>query len=209
MTFLDPDHQPPPGINAASRTDRALHELLGVCRGILYDGVVVEDEAIGLDGWISANPDVARAWPGRVIAARLNRMPEDLRVDEEECEDLRMLLEELVAGHVSSTTRENATMTLPLDRPAPELEFDGRVFVFTGKFALGPRAVCERTVCEMGASCEPRITRRTTYLVLGTFASRDWAHTSYGRTIEQAVEYRDAGVPLAIVSEDHWAEAIT
>lgn len=208
MAELDSHNQPNPRINASSREDRAIHELLGCCRGVLYDGIVNDDEAIGLASWIQANPEAADRWPGSVIAGRLNRMMADLVIDEEECEDLRDLLEKLVSGHMSQLTRDNATTQLPLDDPAPELEFDGHVYVFTGKFALGPRAVCERTVQELGGSCDPRITQRTNYLVLGTFASRDWAHTSYGRKIEQAVEYREKGIPLAIVGEDHWAEAI-
>lgn len=208
MTDLDGHSQPNPRINAASREDRALHELLGVCRGILLDGVVTEDEAIGLRSWMDANPEAAYQWPGSVIAGRLNRMFEDLRIDDAERADLRDTLEMLVEGHVSTMTGANATTSLPLDQPAPTVEFDGNVFVLTGRFAFGPRRVCQGAVQELGGVCEPRITQRTNYLVLGTFASRDWAHTSYGRKIEQAVEYRDdKGLPLAIVAEDQWATA--
>jgi len=44
--------------------------------------------------------------------------------------------------------------------------------------------------------------------VLGTFGSRDWVHTSFGRKIETAIRYRDKGAPIAIVSEDHWAASL-
>jgi NAD-dependent DNA ligase len=80
--------------------------------------------------------------------------------------------------------------------------------VFTGKFAFGPRADCERQVIKLGAACERAITHRTRYLVIGTFGSRDWVHTSFGRKIEKAVQYRDDGHPLAIVAEDHWASSL-
>lgn len=124
-------------------------------------------------------------------------------------QDLRDVLEKLVRATSATMTRANATTSLPLDQPPPAVEFDGSVFVFTGRFAFGPRRVCEGAVEGLGGVCEPRITQRTNYLVLGTFTSRDWAHTSYGRKIEQAVAYRDAkGLPLAIVAEDHWATVI-
>jgi hypothetical protein len=45
----------------------------------------------------------------------------------------------------------------------------------------------------------------TNYVVIGTFGSRDWVHTSFGRKIEKAVDYRTKGYPLAIITEDHWA----
>lgn len=38
--------------------------------------------------------------------------------------------------------------------------------------------------------------------------SRDGAHTTFGRKIEKAVSYREKGVPIAIVSEDHWAASL-
>ena len=81
-------------------------------------------------------------------------------------------------------------------------------YVFTGKFAFGTRRDCEREVEKRGAVCEPNITKRTSFLVIGTFGSTDWVHTSFGRKIEKAVSYRDDGVPLRIVGEDHWADAL-
>jgi hypothetical protein len=41
-------------------------------------------------------------------------------------------------------------------------------------------------------------------LVIGVFASRDWANTNFGRKIERAVKLRDSGSGLAIISEEHW-----
>ena len=61
---------------------------------------------------------------------------------------------------------------------------------------------------QRGALCESTVTRRTRYLVVGTFGSRDWVHSSFGRKIEKAVELEQAGMPLSIVGEDHWAAAI-
>src|SRR6185312_12540024 len=38
--------------NAAHRHDRAVHELLGMIRGVLVDGIVTEDEARALDRFL-------------------------------------------------------------------------------------------------------------------------------------------------------------
>lgn len=79
------------------------------------------------------------------------------------------------------------------------------IFVFTGKFAFGPRAECQRQAVARGGLCEENVTQRTTYLIIGTFGSRDWVHTPFGRKIEKAVKYREAGLGVAIVAEEHWA----
>jgi NAD-dependent DNA ligase len=114
----------------------------------------------------------------------------------------------IVGGTAGMVAGTDAATELPLDRPPPQISWSGSIFVFTGKFVFGPRSACERQVTSLGGHAEKSITKRTRYLVLGTFASRDWIQTSFGRKIEKAVEYRDAGVPLAIVGEDHWATSL-
>jgi NAD-dependent DNA ligase len=81
--------------------------------------------------------------------------------------------------------------------------------VFTGRFAYGTRKQCDREVLERGGAVDGGVTKRTTFLVIGTFSSRDWQQSSYGSKIVRAVELRDAAVPLKIVGEDHWANALT
>ena len=45
------------------------------------------------------------------------------------------------------------------------------------------------------------------YLVLGTYVSESWIHENFGRKIEKAMGYRDGGLPLAIITEEHWASS--
>jgi hypothetical protein len=54
------------------------------------------------------------------------------------------------------------------------------------------------------------VTLRTSFLVIGTFGSEDWAHSSFGRKIEKAMDLRRRGVSsIRIVGEDHWATALS
>jgi NAD-dependent DNA ligase len=181
--------------------------MLGLAKGVLTDGMVDETEAGLLRDWVRAHPDVAGAWPGKVLAKRFFRIFEDGQVDTEEQEDLAGLLQELVGGEAGLIGGEQAVSELPFDRPQPEIEFIHHFFVFTGRFAFGPRAECEKEVRRLGGWVEKGITKGTDYLVVGTFGSRDWAQSSFGRKIEKAVAYREAGEPIRIVTEDHWAAA--
>ncbi|HUR35391.1 MAG TPA: BRCT domain-containing protein [Vicinamibacterales bacterium] len=195
--------------NAARRTERDLSEMLGLAKGMLADGEVNEAEARYLRDWGNNHPDALLQWPLNVVFRRLNQHFADGRVDEAERSELRELLEALIGGRDSVLLGYDRGTTLPLDKPAPLMCY-GRdeVYVFTGRFAYGTRTACEKEVVERGSTCEDNITRRTTFLVIGTFGSRDWAQTVYGRKIQRAVELRDSGFALRIVGEDHWAATL-
>lgn len=205
MPFLDADNQPGRGFNQFRRSDRAINELVGMARGVMADGILVEPEFKALVDWLEANEDVCSYFPGNVLAQRLNRIMSDGMVTEGECQEIADVLQELTGSKSGSATGASMATTLPLNQPAPTLEFAGRVFCFTGKFAYGPRTVCEATVEQLGGRCAGGISRNVNFVVIGTIGSRDWIHSSYGRKIEQAVEYRSSGIPIALVSEDHWA----
>lgn len=205
---LDLHGQPLPEFNASRRAGRGLDAMLGICQGVLADGVVTAEEAGFLHSWMSANPDVTRSWPGDVMAARLERIYADAVVDNEERAELNTLLRGLLGGRIGVAAEMNLSTALPIDDPAPTLTFPGQTYVFTGLCAYGPRKACQAEVEVRGGLCASGITKRTNVVVIGTFASRDWLHTNHGTKILKAVEYRDRGVPIAIVGENHWAAHI-
>ncbi len=208
-TRTDFDGQPVNGrFNAKSRADRDISEMLGLVKGILVDGEVNEKKTFALRRWIKAHPDVTGKWPGDALNAMLKRILADGIVTNEECEDLMELLSGMVGGEAGIIGGGNAATSLPLDIPAPKIIFPCQVFVFTGKFAFGPRSACEELTQDAGGICEENVTRRTRYLVIGTFGSRDWIHTPYGRKIEKAIEYRAEGQSIYIICEDHWAASL-
>lgn len=207
---LDDPHGQPFNVrfNRARRAERDCSELLGLAKGLLADGMVTDAETLLVGEWVANHPDAAEQWPVNRLKERLDRIFADGMVDAEEREDLSKLLESIVGGTAGMIVGEDASTELPLDLPPPPIAWPGSVFVFTGKFAFGPRLACERQVASLGATAESGVTKRTRYLVIGTFGSRDWVQTSFGRKIELAVQYRDAGIPIAIVGEDHWAASL-
>ena len=205
----DPHGQPlAVSFNRARRAERDLCELLGLARGLLADGSVIESEALLLRDWVGRHPDAVEHWAVRTIHQRLLSHFEDGVVNDAERVDLKLLLDQLVSGELSAVCDADAASTLPLDQPPPTIAWVDMTYVFTGKFAFGTRRDCEREVEKRGGACESNITKRTAFLVIGTFGSRDWVHTAFGRKIEKAVSYREAGTQLRIVGEDHWAAAL-
>ena len=210
MVELDPHGQPfNVAFNRARRTERDLSEMLGLVKGMLVDGVVTDDEARYLQAWGANRPDALTCWPLNVLFARLQRYFADGRIDGDERRELQELLAALVGGTASLILGYDGATTLPLDAPPPLVCWGpDEVYVFTGRFAYGRRADCEREVKERGSECETNVTRRTSFLVIGTFGSEDWAHSSYGRKIQRAVELRHSGFAIRIIGEDHWAKSL-
>ena len=206
---IDPHGQPLNlRFNRARRAERDLCEMLGIVKGVLADGVVNEAEAALLKNWASQHPDATEQWPVNIIKERLDTIFADGRVSSAEQRDLADLLESVVGGKAGIIAGKDAATDLPVDRPPPKFVWPDSTFVFTGKFAFGPRTACERAVVKLKGTCERSVTKGTDYLIIGTFGSRDWAQTSFGRKIAKAVEYREAGTPLAIAAEEHWVSAL-
>ena len=203
---LDSNGQPViRNLNAKRVTERSTDELIGICRGLIVDKVVSEEETGFLQSWLNTYRDAADSWPGNVIAARLDKIFEDGIIDPEERADLFNLLRE-VTGQKTDSLSPNQSTTLPFTKPAPPIFFADRQFCLTGRFAWGPRAHCETEIKSRGGRTHGNVTQQTHFLVIGTIGSRDWLHSTHGRKIEYAVELAGQNHPIAIVSEEHWAD---
>ncbi|OLN24894.1 hypothetical protein DVDV_3826 [Desulfovibrio sp. DV] len=151
---------------------------------------------------------MATQWPGNVIYARAYEFLRDGHLDKNERVELLELLSK-VSGHISGASGVQASTALPFDQPRPQILFEEKVFVLTGRFAYGSRRECTDAIHDLGGWVRPNVLKDTDFVVVGTLASPDWAHTSYGRKIESALNWKAKGESIKIVSEDHWAETLT
>lgn len=209
LTTPRDDHGQPIALFKANRENnvsKAIDQLSGICAGILADGVVTEKEAAFFAEWVRKFAPYEPVWPFTDILARIDRIFADGHCDAEEQEELKAIMEALCGYTSSSAPEETYSTSLPLNSPLPDqVTFSKHVFNITGKFSLGTRQkVMEAIRKHGGTPFDSSPTRDSHYLVIGTFASRDWAHTNYGRKIERAVELRESGSGIAIISEEHW-----
>lgn len=194
--------------NAARLNDRMIDELIGLCRGVLFDGSVSEREADALLGWLQANREISHHWPANVLYRRIARMMTDQYLDPEEQRELLETLLEITGAPCSNASVKNGSTALPLCSPLPKVTFSQKLFCFTGKFASGTRKQVQDAVIALGAAVKGSPTNKTNYLVIGSIGSTDWIHSTHGRKIEKAVELRSAGRPISIIAEEYWAECI-
>lgn len=198
---------PHPAMTLGRRKDRAVDELIGLCRGLLADGVLTSEEARFLKTWVEGNAQFSANYPFNVVYQRLSDALADGVLDDEEERDLIDLCLRLSGNeHVTEPTVQAAaaSSSLPLDRPEPTLVFPQATFVVTGVFNYGTRAQVSEAIQSRGGLVRPSVSKKTVYVVVGTLGSEDWMHSTFGRKIEQAANLRTEGHPIAIVSETHW-----
>ncbi|GAA0676782.1 NAD-dependent DNA ligase [Sphingomonas insulae] len=184
-------------------TSRQIDELVGLARGIAADGLINQSEVEFLQKWLAANVAISGQPMIRRLYDRVDTITADGIADPEECRDLLDTLNsfsnrDFELGEVLKST------TLPLCNPAPSLQFDGHRYCFTGTFNYGGRRDCEEAVAARGGSAGS-LTQKTDVLVIGIYATESWKHSSFGTKIVKAVDWRESGMPIAIVSEEHWA----
>jgi NAD-dependent DNA ligase len=188
--------------NRKSIQDRQIDTLIGLSKGITANGVVDLPEAEFLQTWLiqnnhSDNPIILN------LLSKVSDMLEDGILDNEESSELFSILHS-ISGNKSELGELSKTSTLPLCSPPPRIQFHEKTFLFTGTCAYGTRKDCQSVIQTLGGVNAKTVTKTLDYLVIGTYVTDSWIHESFGRKIEKAIEYRDSGVPLSIITEAHW-----
>jgi NAD-dependent DNA ligase len=187
-------------------SDRQVDELIGLAKGIAADGQIHPAEVEFLQNWLAANLAVSDHPLIGTLYQRINGILADGIVDEEEKSELLDTLLQFT-GQPSELGEALKATTLPLCAPTPTISFATAQFCFTGTFAFGKRKDCEAAVAECGGLAGS-LTRETRYLVIGTYVTDSWRHSSYGNKILKAVEMKSKQLPISIISESHWSRSL-
>ena len=187
--------------------DRQVDQLIGLAQGILADGIVNLAEAEMLQDWLRANQATENPYVSRLLD-HVEQVLKDGVLDEDEARELRDALMNWTGGG-GADGEESTTASLPLDPDPRTVHIAGNVFVFTGTGVFGTRVMMQDATVQAGGRVERNITMQTNFVVLGTYVTPAWAHQSFGRKIEKAMDYRDRkGTRLQIVHEQDWAKAL-
>jgi hypothetical protein len=200
---------PHPALTRSWRMDRSTNELVGICRGVLADGDVNLTEARFLLDWLERHAEFIQHFPYSVLYPRIAEALADGVLDLDEERDLLEALTATVGGEVAHSNGANSlSAELPYDEPLPTILHSASVFVVTGTFMFGKRgAVCEAIEARHGV-VRNAVSGSTDYVIVGEVGSRDWLHSSYGRKIQEAMDYRRQGKMISIVPERHWSASL-
>lgn len=206
MEIDDPEDKRLPLIHAKRLIQRDIDQLLGICEFALQDGHIDQGEAEAILFWLKTHNTCLDTWPANVLFDRLSTMLADGHLDDEEQGEILSTIMSISKPRQASN--ELAPTNLPVDDPAPVIIFENRSFCFTGVFDYGRRTECVDAITKLGGKEAGGITKKLNYLVIGNIGSEVWRHTSFGSKIAKAMEYRESGVPIAILSESYWTSQI-
>jgi len=193
-------------LNCDRLQSRQIDELIGLARGLIADGAINQSEVEFLEKWLVTNLSVSQQPLIASLYERIRAILADGIADSDECIDLFATLNAFTANDISLGEVAKST-SLPLCHPAPPVFFEGKAFCFTGTFSFGERKHCEAQVVARGGA-GGSLTKTTNYLVIGAYATESWKHSAFGNKIMKAVDMRSAGVPIAIISEEHWVSTL-
>lgn len=192
-----------------SREDKGITMLLGIITGIVADGALHDLEVKMLHTWLTDNQAVAATWPGSAVVTVIEAAIEDGSIDADERIRLLDLLKGLSSNQFAKTgSASPEVIALPVDDEC-NVNLNSARVCLTGEFAHGTRGFCEQLTVQAGAELRSTVNGKTDYLVLGANASPSWAHTSFGRKIQQAIEAQREGSKVKIISEERWKSALT
>lgn len=188
-------------------------DLLRLCEGIMADGAVTPGEAAYLQQWVAKHSQLHKRWPFNDLIARLNVFFADGVSDAGECEELAGILTALIGDPIMQTDprlpgyRMASPPRLIFNDPPPAVIFQDREFCATGIFSFGKRGAVERAIKERGGKPVKAPRSITHYLLVGSFVAPQWANGNFGTKIEHALNLRDNGHPISIITEQHWRAA--
>lgn len=184
-----------------------VNECLGIISGIAADDILKEEEVNYLINWLSDNKHLLDTYPISAIVEALQPYTER-ELTNKEAAELLALFKQITGTQFMET---GSTDVHPLHFVAVEPEdfnHDGLRICFTGTFDKGTRKEVEAIAQALGATTKKDVSKSIDCVIIGTHVSPDWISTSYGRKIQKAIELRDSGHPLVIMTEKYWTTHI-
>lgn len=189
-----------------------LHTLHGILYGILSDGKINYTELEYLKAWLNDHYHLETMFPYDEIYSLLHTVMEDGVLNSHEEKLLKVFFSDFV--DTSSSYNINLDEIHELKKEmnvsgicalGPNIEFDGKLFCFTGTSSRMKRTEIEEVIVSRGGSFNNGVKKNTDYLIVGSEGNPCWAFSCYGRKIEQAIGLRKQGKNIIIAHEvDFW-----
>lgn len=178
--------------------DCFIDEFIGLAKGLTVNGTITDEGIKLLKNWLKANDDQIEDYPLNIVYDVVSKIKLKA-IKQEDKNRVYDLLTKIAGGE---QLIENQTTKLPLDDPQPEIEIKEHTFCFTGSFTFAPREIIKDKVTKLGGKVLDRVTTKLDYLVIGSLASDGWAHSNFGRKIEDAVRFKLKFGKPCILSEE-------
>ena len=200
---IDTDEQLLKAYNWPLMVKRTIQELHGMSGAIIYDKKVDDNEINLLKSFLSKCNEFINEWPLSELNTILKNIFEDGIVTDDERLSLLSFLEKIAIGPDSSKTIGG------LFDDNPRIDFNGKIFMFTGKLQFGKRKKAENEVISRGGLISKGSFDKLNYLVVGIEGNEQWKYSRYGAKIEKVLNFKKEGrVKTRIIKESDFIKAI-
>ena len=196
-----------PNIDLYSK-ESDMHLLSGLCKGVISDNKLNDDEIRYLNWWLSQNSLLKNNYPGSELYRLVSDILADGIITEEERLQLKYMLTDFTGSDPENGVVDGLAMGKSFFDDISDADFTNRVLCFMGKFIYGSRAKCEEKAHKLGCLTIKDCRSDLDYLIVGTLNSRDWIYQSFGRKIEKAKEYQKQGHKVKVITEEQWLSKI-
>lgn len=197
------EEKPLTPISISADSTARIKELQLLCSKIIADGDVDDGELAMIDGWIERNKEAVDIWPVSELCDILRY----IRADGVVTSDERVRLFNFLRSIAVAPAQKGEAAEVIFDS-APNIEFPGKLFVFTGELQMGTRQQARDAVASRGGRSSDSPSQKMSYLVVGDLGSANWAHSRYGRKIQAAMDYKRRKLSVVIAREDIFVEAL-
>lgn len=208
LHFCETLRNPSPFYSVATADMQRLHGLLA---GVGADGIVNEEELLGLRNWMEGAENLKGTWPYDEVDSVVTQVLSDGRIDDSEQKFLIAFTQDFLHstnGLVLESPFEEDLIRHGICAMQPDVSFEGKAFCVTGSSPRASRREIEAVVTQLGGRPHPRVVKDLDYLIVAAERSLSWAFSCYGRKVEAAMALRKSGARLTIVHEtDFWDAA--
>lgn len=165
-----------------------LRRLQEILNEIVSDNEVTIAEVNDLYNWMEENKELKGNYPFDRVYRLLNEVFEDGEVDSDE---LALLLDKFTeyTNPVESSHYEKTIV------------IENHHFVLTGEFDYGSRSKVETYIEEKHGIIDNTVKKCTNYVIVGSSGSQAWSSGNYGSKIKKAMEAKDKGQDIEIITE--------
>lgn len=179
----------------------------GLCAGLNLDRKITEAEARAFLELLRHEPSLLEA---KVLSGQKSAIQKLLNKKDLYRSDSERAVDYIYATLGTSKKEQDAVYapTLQFDEIAPNsIDFSGSNMVFTGEFGIG-RQTAEDIAESLGAELLASTKVESDYVVVGSIPSAAWKFGQYGTKVMRALELKQRGSTLLIISEEAFCAQI-
>lgn len=174
---------------------KGLQNLKRIIESIMNDNKIELDEINELNEWLDSNTQLIGNYPFDKIYSIVKKVLEDGIVSSNEYDELMHVFNDFINPIKEEKTNDS-------------MNFQDKIFCLTGTFNSGSKDSIEAKIIEKGGICGKGVTSKTNYLIVGGSGSDAWKFGNYGGKVQKAMELKEKGKNIEIISEDDFLKQL-